>query len=87
MTDLGAGVLAIGTAHGRGACDPHHRIPLTATLLTVTPGAEPNPAGGMRPPHTRLAVSPDVYRLVVPMYFADEAINGEWTKCTRQIST
>ena len=53
MTDLGAGVLATGAPDGRGAYDPHHRIPLTATFLTVTPSAEPNPAGGMRPPHRR----------------------------------
>lgn len=44
-------------------------------ILTVKPGAYPDPAGGMRTPHIHFDVTSDDYRLVVQMYFPGEDLN------------
>jgi protocatechuate 3,4-dioxygenase, beta subunit len=44
-------------------------------ILTVKPGAYPDPAGGMRTPHIHFDVTSDEYRLVAQMYFPGEALN------------
>ena len=44
-------------------------------ILTVKPGAYPDPAGGMRTPHIHFDVTSDDYRLVAQMYFPGEALN------------
>jgi protocatechuate 3,4-dioxygenase beta subunit len=44
-------------------------------ILTVKPGAYPDPAGGMRTPHIHFDVSSDDYRLVAQMYFPGEELN------------
>ena len=44
-------------------------------ILTVKPGAYPDPSGGMRTPHIHFDVTSDDYRLVAQMYFPGEALN------------
>ncbi len=44
-------------------------------VVTVKPGAYPDPAGGMRTPHIHFDVTADDYRLVTQMYFPGEALN------------
>jgi protocatechuate 3,4-dioxygenase beta subunit len=44
-------------------------------ILTIKPGAYPDPAGGMRTPHIHFDITSDEYRLVVQMYFPGEALN------------
>jgi protocatechuate 3,4-dioxygenase, beta subunit len=44
-------------------------------ILTVKPGAYPDPAGGMRTPHIHFDVTSDDYRLVAQMYFPGEDLN------------
>lgn len=46
-------------------------------ILTVKPGAYPDPAGGMRTPHIHFDVTSDDYRLVAQMYFPGEALNDK----------
>lgn len=44
-------------------------------ILTIKPGAYPDPAGGMRTPHIHFDVTSDDYRLVAQMYFPGEELN------------
>jgi protocatechuate 3,4-dioxygenase beta subunit len=44
-------------------------------ILTIKPGAYPDPGGGMRTPHIHFDVTSEDYRLVTQMYFPDEALN------------
>lgn len=44
-------------------------------IVTIKPGAYPDPAGGMRTPHIHFDVTSDDYRLVAQMYFPGEALN------------
>jgi protocatechuate 3,4-dioxygenase, beta subunit len=44
-------------------------------IVTVKPGAYPDPAGGMRAPHIHFDVTSDQYRLVAQMYFPGEPLN------------
>ena len=46
-------------------------------ILTVKPGAYPDPAGGMRTPHIHFDVTSDQYRLVTQMYFPGEPLNDK----------
>ena len=46
-------------------------------ILTVKPGAYPDPAGGMRTPHIHFDITSDDYRLVVQMYFPGEELNAK----------
>lgn len=58
-----------GVAMLKTAADGRYRI------LTVKPGAYPDPAGGMRTPHIHFDVTSDQYRLVTQMYFPGEPLN------------
>ena len=58
-----------GVALLKSAADGRYRI------LTVKPGAYPDPAGGMRAPHIHFDVTSDQYRLVTQMYFPGEPLN------------
>ena len=58
-----------GVALLKSAADGRYRI------LTVKPGAYPDPAGGMRTPHIHFDVTSDEYRLVTQMYFPGEPLN------------
>jgi protocatechuate 3,4-dioxygenase beta subunit len=46
-------------------------------ILTVKPGAYPDPTGGMRTPHIHFDVTSEDYRLVAQMYFPGEALNDK----------
>jgi protocatechuate 3,4-dioxygenase beta subunit len=46
-------------------------------ILTVKPGAYPDPAAGMRTPHIHFDVTSDDYRVVAQMYFPNEALNAK----------
>jgi protocatechuate 3,4-dioxygenase, beta subunit len=60
-----------GVALLKSAADGRYRI------LTVKPGAYPDPAGGMRAPHMHFDVTSDEYRLVTQMYFPGEPLNDK----------
>lgn len=60
-----------GVALLKSTADGRYRI------LTVKPGAYPDPAGGMRTPHIHFDVTSDQYRLVTQMYFPGEPLNDK----------
>jgi protocatechuate 3,4-dioxygenase beta subunit len=60
-----------GVALLKSAVDGRYRV------LTVKPGAYPDPAGGMRAPHIHFDVTSDQYRLVSQMYFPGEPLNDK----------